>query len=118
MDAVAAVASMARHLQVRVGREGELVRLQFLRSNDQPRERAAGERGVDGANELRDDGDLAEAAAVLLHGALGDGAGGGEQVGELLQRERERRRSFLTRAPLRERERRSFSVARAPLRER
>ena len=62
VDAVAAVAAVARHLQVRVGREGELVRLQLLRSNDQPRERAAGERGVDGSDELGDEGDLAEAA--------------------------------------------------------
>ena len=59
---VVVVAAAARHLQVRVGREGELVRLQFLRSNDQPRERAAGERGVDGADELGDEGNLAEAA--------------------------------------------------------
>ena len=62
VEVVAAVAVVARHLQVRVGREGELVRLQFLRSDDQPRERAAGERGVDGSDELRDKGDLAEAA--------------------------------------------------------
>ena len=58
----AAAAVVARHLQVRVGREGELVRLQFLRANDQPRERAAGERGVDGSDELGDERDLAEAA--------------------------------------------------------
>ena len=62
MTLVAAVALAARHLQVRVGRERELVRLQFLRSNDQPRERAAGERGVDGSDELGHERYLAEAA--------------------------------------------------------
>ena len=62
MELIAVVVAAARHLQVRVGREGELVRLQFLRADDQPRERAAGERGVDGSDELGDEGDLAEAA--------------------------------------------------------